>query len=253
MFVAGIDSRQVGLRVGVAIGHEKIAVAVVVVVEKARTPRDQFGRCSPDPRNKRHIRKKAVALIPVQRVVLVGEIGDEKVKPTVVVVIAPSGPHAPLRHPFPAVRHPGHERLLGEAAVSAIAKKQVGRGVVGHEQVGPPVVVVVAEQRTHAVECLALQAGLFSVLRKGAVAVVAVKHIRSRQQPHRPAVHLHVLPQAGYWRLVVEGEIHVIGHVQIHVAIAVVIPKAGTGAPPHIAHASLRGHIGKAASAEVAI
>ena len=86
----------VDLRIHVAIGHPQIEVAIVVIVEKTRAkshvrpPRTRQGSF------RANIRKGAIAFVAIEGIVLVFKMRGEQIGMAVVVVVAPSYPHARL-------------------------------------------------------------------------------------------------------------------------------------------------------------
>ena len=76
-----------------------------------------------------------IAVVPIERVRFVREIGDEDVKGSVVVVIASVHAHAGLRDAICAVGTPREDGELGERAVAFVIEEVVRRVVVSDVKV----------------------------------------------------------------------------------------------------------------------
>src|SRR5262249_249561 len=94
-------------------------------------------------RLRRFVHKQAFAFVVVERNHLVRKIGDEQAGVATAVVIESVDAHSCARHAVFAERESRYYGLFGEGAVTIVAIELVGLGVVGEEQVGPAVVVVV--------------------------------------------------------------------------------------------------------------
>ena len=79
----------------------------------------------------------------VQAEHLVGKVSHQQVRPAAAVVIGPVCAHSPARHTILAVGHPRGHAFFGEPALPVIAVQFVGLGVIGDEDIGPTVAVVI--------------------------------------------------------------------------------------------------------------
>ena len=123
----------VDLRIHVAVGHQQIEISIVVIVEKARTKTHVRPSHARQGSFRADIRKGAIAVVAIEGVVLVCKMRGEQIGASVVVVVAPSYPHARLDLSSAAIGQAGRKRAVSKAAIAAIAIKKVRAGVVGHE------------------------------------------------------------------------------------------------------------------------
>jgi hypothetical protein len=135
-------------------------------------------------------------------------VGDEQIQQPVVVVIDPGGGYRPhFLAGVSAAAHAGLRRHIGKRAIAVVVEELVAVDV-GDEDVGPAVVIIVADGNAHAVTG-AGQPGLFGDVGERQVAVVveqAVAELRA------------VLGEPGHGAAVDE--------VDIEQAVAVVIEQA---------------------------
>ena len=96
MTVRQFQPRLLQLRVDVPVDHHEIQPAVVVVIEELHTPTDERQAHLSGPRRVRRVREEKILLVPIQRVVLVGEVRDHDVPAATVVVVADGDPHRGL-------------------------------------------------------------------------------------------------------------------------------------------------------------
>ncbi len=202
--------------------------------------------------------KEHVALILVERVVILREVGQEQVEITVAVIIRGIEPHAGLLPGVLAQCDTGEQADFLERPVALVMKQQVWRGVVGHEDVGPAVVVEVAEDNAEAVVARVADPGRLGNVGKRAVAIVAVQHIGLAGQAARAAdyVHAHELalavgPTAPRHRFFVETQ--EIGDVKVDVSISVVVAECAVGAPARVADTRVRRDVRESSVAVVTV
>ena len=110
------------------------------------------------------------------------------VRPSIVVDIPEIRAHAGDGVAECVVRNPGEHCDIGESPIPVVVKKIVFEGIVGDEDVGKPIVVVVGKRQTHAFANILGNVGLFGDVSKSAVAVVAVEDVRHSQEIDRRAV-----------------------------------------------------------------
>src|ERR1051326_7566347 len=77
-----------------SLGDQKIFPTIIIVVEEANAPSRVKSCDAPQIRIVGHIGKSAVAVISVQGVHLIGEIGDQEIGQAVVVVVGEVHSHA---------------------------------------------------------------------------------------------------------------------------------------------------------------
>ncbi|HEU4401055.1 MAG TPA: hypothetical protein VFT43_03015 [Candidatus Polarisedimenticolia bacterium] len=128
----------------VAVGDEQVEMAVVVGIEEEGPEAESQERRAAHPRAEGAVREDAAAVVVVELVGLLRQVGHEEVEAAVVVVVGHVGPHAGLRQAVLGERHAGQLADLLEGAVAAVAPEEVRRVVVGDVEVLVAVVVVVA-------------------------------------------------------------------------------------------------------------
>ena len=149
--VSGASLHVVHLRIDVSVDNEQIEPAVVVHVEERCSPADQRQARLAKPRRHRHIFESSRSLIAIQSVGLVGKFRDEHGETPAVIVVAPGHAHRTERLAFAVHGNAADHRVVGERAVVIVVIEMIGRRVVGDEQIGPAVVVVVTPGRAEAI------------------------------------------------------------------------------------------------------
>ena len=99
----------------------------------------------------REIVEVALAVVAIQHVRVVSEMGLEDVEVAVEIVVADCHSHAGLLDAVLAERDAAFERFLAKRAVVLVAKEPARRRVARHVDVGPAVVVVVGGDSRHRV------------------------------------------------------------------------------------------------------
>ena len=124
-------------------------------------------------------------------------------------IVSPSHAHVALFLPIRTERHAGEHSGLFKRPVVLVAVKIIWAGVVGHVQIGPAVVVVVAPNRPQAVVVVGIvHAGFFRNFFKRPVSAVVEKQVGFPLHPPRTALHSNSLEPAGLfvaaesWQLV---------------------------------------------------
>ena len=123
-------------------------------------------------------------------------------------------------------------------------EQEVGRRIVRDIDVDGSVVVVVGEDDTQAFTFCCIDASFATDVCKRAVAVIAVENVSQPVVDVRMAVEPDVLNVSAIL-IVVDLKVHVVGHVQVHVAVVVDVPKGTTRTPRLGTHPSLLGDIQK--------
>ena len=127
--------------VRVAIGEEKIEVAVVVIVEELEAPAAHQAGGGADTGGEGLVVEGLVVIVLIERIHLVVDVGDEQVHPAVLIDVRGVEPHAGARPAFGAVGDPGLGSNLLETAVATVGEEEVGDRVVGDKEVHAAVVV----------------------------------------------------------------------------------------------------------------
>src|SRR5260370_1508870 len=152
---AGGDGRDV------AVGDEDVEQAIVVKIQKTGAPGKERNRRIAEAGAKRHVGKICAAIIAIERFVVVGKRGDEKVEFAIAIVIAHADAHGSLRTAFFIDGKAAEVADVFEGAVVAIAIEVVGRGIVGDEEIEPAVIVETTEARSETVAPSTIAATIF--------------------------------------------------------------------------------------------
>ena len=156
-------------RAGVEVGDVQVQVAVVVDVSDVHT---HAVALVVQPRHEGQIQERAVPLVAVKLVGLVGVVGQVEVLVPVVVVIEEDASHADAR-----VEGACGAVHVGEPCPSVVAVEVVHGVDVDHIEVRESVVVVVRCVQASAHQC-AVEAVRFSHVHEGAVPLVDVEPVR---------------------------------------------------------------------------
>ena len=134
---------RANLLLDVSVHGEDVLLPVQVVVEEedAEGERQQAG--APDGGARRLVDEQPVALVPIQREHLVGEVADEQVRTARAIVVGRVDAHGAARDAILGERHAGGDALLRERAVAVVSIQLVRLRIVRDEDVGPAVAVVV--------------------------------------------------------------------------------------------------------------
>src|SRR5262249_18334894 len=115
------------LRIDMPVGHEQIDPSVVVVIKEPSSPADIRHAYRGDIRFIRNIREGIVAVVVIERVVIVHEVSFKNVEAPVMIVIADSYTHTSLLAAVRAERRARDEADLLECSVSIVMVKQTRR------------------------------------------------------------------------------------------------------------------------------
>src|SRR5260370_31015224 len=141
VFDVGLHFLNFGI--DVAVGDKNIGPAVEVVVKEEATEAKRQQRGATDGGLRGLVNKQSFAFIVVERKHLIGKIGDHHAGIAGMIVIGSVHAHAGAGHAVFAEGDSGDHALFGKGAVAVVAVELVGLRVVGEEQIGPAVVVVV--------------------------------------------------------------------------------------------------------------
>ena len=151
-----------------------------------------------------------------------------------------------------AERHAGLETQLGEGAVAVVAIELVRLRVVGDEDVGPAVLIVIEQRDAERLRRHVEEAGLGGDVVEGAVAFVAIEPRRAAAIGLRRAVALRLAVDAAE-DIALRRPLHVVADQQIEAAVLVVVEphrRRAERAPP--AEPGLGRDVGEFATAEIA-
>ena len=172
----GIGDAAVGARervVDVAVDDEQILQAVEIDVEEEAAEAQRLPRGAADVRPRRRVLELPVADRPVEPQHLAREVGDDHRGRAGVVHVGGVDAHAGAGAAFLAERQAGLEAQLDERAVAVVAIELVGLRVVGDEDVGPGVGVVLDQRHAQRLRRRVEQSRLRGDVVERAVAAIA--------------------------------------------------------------------------------
>src|ERR1700680_3346072 len=88
--------RLVRDRIDVAVGNENIKEAVIVEVEEAGAPAEEWNRGIPETGFEGNVGERGIAIVTIESFVIVGEGSDEEIELAVAIVVAGADAHGRL-------------------------------------------------------------------------------------------------------------------------------------------------------------
>src|SRR5229473_176504 len=246
--IAGTGLQRVDLRIDVAVGDENVEPGVVVHVEESGAPAHVGIAGLADAGSPTDVVETLRTHVAIEGVGLLFEVGDEEAEAAAMVVIAPVDAHVAELHAFAAEGHAGEHAHVGEAAVVIVVVEIVGNGIVGDEQIGPAIVVVIHPNDSEAVVTdLIVDARLDGNFLEGAVAAIVIEEIAFALQAPGAALHQNALEAAE----LVAAELGEIVHVQMRIAgdekideaVAVIVAPGSAGHEAAAADAGFFGDV----------
>src|SRR5207302_1360110 len=243
---AGPGFQSVDLRINVAVGDQKVEPGVIVHIEKSGAPADVRIAGLAYAGSPTDVVETLWTHVAIEGVGLLFEVRDEKAEAAAVVVIAPIDAHIAELHTFAAEGHTSEHARVGEGTVVIVVIEIVGDRVVGDEEVGPAVVVVVHPHDAEAVVAdVVMDAGLDGNFLEGAVAAIVIEKIAFALEAPGAALHQNAFEAAEFvaakLREIVHVEMRIARNVEIDEAVAIVI---APGSASHEAAATDAGFFG---------
>src|SRR5712691_12300 len=253
------------LLVGMAVGNPEIQPPIVVEVEELCAPAAvSISRWESQSELRGPIHEEMGALVFVERVVLLDPLRDEYIEQAVVVVVSHSHAHGPFGAAVPVHSQSRFPACISERAVTVVDVIEVRSGVVDHVNVRAAVVIEVTENDPETMPgILANNTGRLAYVCKRAITVVVVEEallafeIVWRTCNGNPFQLARV--GIGRARRRIPGiELGKIGHVQVKVAVIIVIAERCTHTPlgegpVRVGDAGSLAHVRKSPIAVVAI
>ena len=240
-----------------AVGHHQIEVAVVVEVGESSAPGEGPEGGGTDPAALRHVLEEAVAQAKIEGREVLGEVGGEQVEHAVAVHVAHGEAHAGLGGAVLVEPGARPRRDFLEDAVPLVAIEVVGVGVVGHVEIGAPVVAKVGGPHAEAEAQAAVRhSRLGGGVHEAPAALVPEEMVGCALETERAHRHLlETAPGEGALRVqhVLERALDVRGHVEIEITVAVRVEEGRARVPARRLHSGFLGHVLEAAVAEVAV
>src|SRR5215472_1312397 len=232
--IAGLDVGFANLGIDVAISDQDVDPAIVVKIDEADTPAKE-ARVFSEAGLKGLVFENQIADVAIKAGSVAGEIRFYHVEVAVAIVVGGRDAHSRLRLSVRAIGGAGFNGDIGERAVVIVAVKRRRRGVVGDVDIGPGVVVEVANQNTEAIGARRFEdAGFLADVGERAVAVVVKQDILRPLQAWGTAGHqdafVHTRPGFGQ-RSGFGIEVDVVGDEKVQVAVLVVVDESTAGVP----------------------
>ncbi len=136
---------DVGVAVDVAVDLKKVLPAIIVVVDEGCAPAEEGDSEFSDLCVVADVGKVGIAIVTVERLVVVGKGGVVDVEEAVVAVVADGDAHGGSLTAFFVQSISGGVALVVELAVAHVDVEVIGGGVISDEQVGFAVVIDVDE------------------------------------------------------------------------------------------------------------
>src|SRR5208337_4118313 len=229
--------------VGVAGDDKQIHIAVVIVVEKLHSPAAHAAHLHPDAVGNRIIVERFVAVIVIKGEHFLVHIGQEKVHPTILIVVGGVRAH-PRSHP--AVGAIAYTRLksdLLESPFAAVGKKKTRHHIVGHEQIHQPVVVDIGGHDSPGDPLDARNPRSLADVRKSTISVIVEKPARHGIIHVRDAIVAVDGPAKAAEFIVRLVEIYRPANEQVQAPVIVIIEPYGAGGETDRIDAGLFGHV----------
>src|SRR5580704_16849647 len=164
-----------------ALRHEQIFPAVVVEIFEADTPSGTPGSQCAEAGFQALIAETALAIVVIERIEFAWEFGHEYVGASIVVIVLEHCTHDGKAFAVRGEARPGIERAFFESAIAIVVKKILLHAVVGHENVGKAVAVIVGEGNTEGPPLLSRDAGALAYVFEGTVPAIAIEHATGRR------------------------------------------------------------------------
>src|SRR5437879_6231328 len=129
----------------VAVGYEDVGPAIVVVVEEETAEAERDERRASDFGLRGFVDEQAVAFVVVERDHLIGKVADDDAGVSAAVIVGGVGAHAGAGYAVFTEGDAGGDAALFERSVFLVEVELVGLRVVGDQEVGPAVGVVIED------------------------------------------------------------------------------------------------------------
>ncbi len=128
-----------------AVAGQDVGPAVVIEIEEAGAPTKKAGVAA-QAGLEGHVFEVVVAQVAVKRGSVAGEIGFDDFESAIAEDIGGGNAHACLRFAVGAKSHARFQGDVGECAVVIVLEQRGWGGIVGDVDVGPAVVIEIADQ-----------------------------------------------------------------------------------------------------------
>src|SRR5579863_3768415 len=121
------------------------------------------------------VNETSLSGVAKQREGLVSQCYDGDIRPAIVIVIAKVRAHAGDRLAIAAQRNSGKKCGLFKSAIAPVVEQEIGHVVVGDENIGVAIMVVIRESNAHTAPRKCRDAGLFGHVLESAIAAIAIE------------------------------------------------------------------------------
>src|ERR1051326_838078 len=265
--IAGSPLMLVNRGVNMAVSHHQIQPAVIVKIQKARSPTQKRERNLSEPRQKSYVGEISIAVIVTEYVRVVRKVCDVKTDSSGIIIIADGDSHSRLFSAILVQGHAGRIAHLFESSVALIDIEKLWRGIVDYDQIQPVIFICMHERRREAVVFLrivdpGLHAGIFKcAIRFLVIECVALSGETSWSTHHRGAAKLtEVLSGAarlaGIFRArrqIIQIDVQIAWDKKIEPAVPIIIAPGGSRAPTLARDPDFFCHVRKSSIAVVMI
>src|SRR5207302_489908 len=227
------------------LGNEKILPAVVVIIEKTRTPARKRQARSAQTRAVRHVPECAGSVVVEQHVALVGKLRHHNVRQAVIIEVAEVRAHARKGLPVLVVAHSGQQSHFRESAIPVVVVQEALHRVIGHKDIGETVAVVIGKTHSQALAVRIRYTGFGGDIGERAVAIVVIEDVRHAVVIVGMTVGAETGSLLSAIAIRLKGPVHISSNQQIEFAVIVVIEESSACAPSSRAHTRPLGDIGK--------
>ncbi len=233
------------------LGNEQVLPAVIVVIEEPHSPSGVELRNCAQSGAIRRIVKSSIPQIREQRVSLIGEICNDEVGPSIIVIVGTIDAHARKGSTTAVYTNTRHHADLLESTIALVAKQELRHGVIGNHNVRPTVTVEVADRNAEALARL-LNTCLLRNQTELAITVVVIEERRDRLE--YIWVTVGTIASLMFAAVdVVKRPFQVSGDDEIQPTIFVIVEPCSAGRPTSTGHSCAIGDIGKGSVAIVVV
>ena len=223
--------------IDMAVCRDQIEPAVVIEVEKSHAESEPVAACHREAVLRGMVAEYAVAQVLVQGRVFAVKVGDGQVGQAIAVQVAASDSHARCVDARVVAGDAGDLADLFKVEAAPVQEQELGRLVIGDEQVDPPITIKVIGHDAEAFPGLVENSRLGRDIDEtsAVIAEEVVGHRREFGWPAKDDYLANIVPAAA-WVLAVPVE--VVANVKIEVAIAVEISERCRGRPVAVTHSA---------------
>src|SRR5713226_2123742 len=250
---------RVHLRVHMSICNEDIQPAGITEVNKAGSPFYVRITGLASLRSPADVSEALSAEVAVQIVGLLGEISNVDTQTPVVTIVSEVYAHRAEFLPVNAEGNPIQKADFFEGPIVLVAVKKIGTCVVGHVQIGPAVVIVIAPHGPESVPVPGIvNASFLGDLLKRTIAAVVIKQVAFALHAPRAALHQDSFVATEFFitsefRQLVDIQMDISCHKEVDVAVAIVVGPRGPGHEATPPHSGLLGHVFELAISQPAV